>query len=327
MNLKRFCAPSVDEALARIRRELGEEAVILSTSEITPPGGARQVEILAAADLSSRPVRAARGKGRGDPIPEPSAAAHGLLDHLLQNDVDPRLAEALIRRVEGSTSKTRDLEDLLEKAIPVDGDGLAPVTAFIGATGVGKSTTLAKLAAREARERPVAVVTCDTCRIAAVEQMAILADLMDVPFAAAYTPLELDEAVRDFTAGGARVLIDTPGLSPRDGEGIRSLGDFLPPPDRCLRYLVAPATIRSSDVGPLLDGFNRIGVDRLILSKLDETSAHGPILTLLARARRPVSWVTFGQAIPGDIAPADSRELARLMLMGDAHVRFVEKTA
>lgn len=193
--------------------------------------------------------------------------------------------------------------------------GTRRVVALVGPTGVGKTTTVAKLAAnfKLAHGFRPGLVTVDTYRIAAVEQLKTYADIIDLPLAVANAPGEMRRAI-DELGDVDIVLIDTAGRSPRDEVKIRELADFLAEarPDEV--HLVLSAVAGERSLRAAVERFSVVHADRLILTKLDEAEGLGGILAVLGQADRPVSYLTTGQAVPDDIEPADRARLARLIL-------------
>jgi flagellar biosynthesis protein FlhF len=189
------------------------------------------------------------------------------------------------------------------------------VVALVGPTGVGKTTTVAKLAAdfKLARGRRPGLVTVDTYRIAAVEQLRTYAEIIDLPLAVANAPGEMPRAIEEL-GDVDLVLIDTAGRSPRDEVKIRELADFLAAarPDEV--HLVLSATTGERSLRAAAERFASARADRLILTKLDEADGLGGVLAVLERSHLPVSYITTGQAVPDDIEPAARARLARLIL-------------
>ncbi|WZO98363.1 flagellar biosynthesis protein FlhF [Isosphaeraceae bacterium EP7] len=248
---------------------------------------------------------------------------------LLEADVPEGLARRLAKHVaelvdpeeaERPDSLRRALVLAVESCIPVAPPILAipgtrRVIALVGPTGVGKTTTVAKLAAsfKLAHGLHTGLVTVDTYRIAAVEQLRTYAEIIDLPLSVANTPADMRRAI-DELGEVDLVLIDTAGRSPRDEVKIRELADFLAEarPDEVHLVLSAAAGARSLKAA--VDRFAVARADRLILTKLDEADGLGGVLGLLAQADRPVSYITTGQAVPDDIEGADRSRLARLIL-------------
>ena len=197
--------------------------------------------------------------------------------------------------------------------------GTRRVVALVGPTGVGKTTTVAKLAAsfKLVHGLRVGLVTVDTYRIAALEQLKTYAEIIDLPLAVANDAGQMSQAIDELGAVDM-VFIDTAGRSPRDEVKIRELADFMDQarPDEIHLVLSAGATERT--LKSTVDRFAQVRADRLILTKLDEAESLGAVLGLLGQTNRPVSYLTTGQAVPDDIEPADRKRLARLVLKLEA---------
>lgn len=187
--------------------------------------------------------------------------------------------------------------------------------ALIGPTGVGKTTTAAKLAANfSLREgHRVGLITIDTYRIAAVEQLRTYAGILDVPLEVATTPNQLKEAVERL-ADRDVVLIDTAGRSQRDAVKIRELRSFfdLIRPNEI--HLVLSTTCGEAVIHEAIERFRDVGIDRVIFTKLDEAIGFGVMLTGLQRANAELSYVTTGQDVPDDIEVGSGDRVAALIL-------------
>ena len=184
--------------------------------------------------------------------------------------------------------------------------GTRRIVALVGPTGVGKTTTVAKLAAnfKLAHGFRLGLITVDTYRIAAVEQLRTYAEIIDLPLAVVNAPSEMLRASTS-SADVDLVLIDTAGRSPRDEVKIRELADFLAPGST---RRGPPGLERSRwprSLQAAVERFALVQVDRLILTKLDEADGLGGVFAVLALSSRPVSYLTTGQAVPDDIEPAD----------------------
>ena len=252
---------------------------------------------------------------------------------LLEAEVPEVLARRLVRfvaetlepdEVHQEESIRSALRDAVESCLPIAPPiaavaGTRRVVALVGPTGVGKTTTVAKLAANFKLVhglRP-GLVTVDTYRIAAVEQLRTYAEIIDLPLAVANAPGDMRRAI-DELGDVDLVLIDTAGRSPRDEVKIRELADFLAvaAPDEV--HLVLSAVAGERSLRAAVERFAIVRADRLILTKLDEADGLGGVLAVIGQANRPVSYLTTGQAVPDDIEPADRARLAKLILGQEA---------
>jgi len=190
--------------------------------------------------------------------------------------------------------------------------GAPSAIALLGPTGVGKTTTIAKLAARIAlrERRRVELVTLDTFRIAAVEQLRTYAEIIGAGCHVARTTLELDAVVSRFT-GEAVVLVDTAGRNPNDLADQIELADYLKSREDMLKCLVLQATTHPSDAWVAARKFALYAPDWLVMTKLDETTRPGAAIGVAADAGLPLVYLTSGQRVPEDIEPATAATLAR----------------
>ena len=252
-----------------------------------------------------------------------------LYTDLIDLDLNEELAREFVDRVRSNVSAA-ELPDpvllrarvarLIEEDITVTGPiavepGRRRVAALVGPTGVGKTTTIAKLAAnyRLREKRQVGLITVDTYRIAAVEQLRTYAEIIDLPMQVVSTPREMRQAVRRL-GDLDLILIDTAGRSPKDEVKLQELKAFLHEASADEVHLVLSVVAGRRTLEETAERFAEVGTTALVLTKLDESPTLGAVLPLLRRSRLPLSYLTDGQNVPDDIAVADPRQLARLIL-------------
>ncbi len=375
-------------ALAKVKRDLGQRAVILRTRTVKSGGlfgvGARaRVEITAGEEAPNPPAQPAREvaparrvtmgptleRARGPvaeaPVPQPPASAavqrelqdikslvqrlvqtqgRDRLAHLqpqlreaytqlIQNEVAEELAADFIGRINDRQTDDRPLDRatineflvqqfarVLAPAAPIQltrKTGRATVVALVGATGVGKTTTIAKLAAQFRLKQGcrVGLITIDTYRIAATEQLRTYAEIIDAPLEVVLTPQEMKpalERLRDCDV----VLIDTAGRSQFDREKLSELGEFLSVAEPDETHLVLSATSSQAVLLKAMEEFSSLNVDRVIFTKLDEAVGIGTFLAVCHKLDAKLSYVTTGQDVPSDIEESDGRKLAEMIVGG-----------
>jgi flagellar biosynthesis protein FlhF len=197
-------------------------------------------------------------------------------------------------------------------------DHSGKIYAFIGPTGVGKTTTLAKLATRQALfdQKKIALIAVYSHRFGVVEELKFYGQTIGVPVEVVMTPAELASAVEAHQDKEA-VFVDTEGISCRNASQLLKLKGFMDalPPSRRI-FLVLSATTRNRDLLHMAREFARVGYSEFIFTKLDETLTRGGALNLIHQMRRPLAYVTNGQNVPDDIAGITPRRLAALLLEG-----------
>lgn len=241
---------------------------------------------------------------------------------LLDADVDDGFARSAIAEIERSLTpaeladaaavKDRLKASISQKIItcPPQSPGKRRVMALIGPTGVGKTTTIAKLAAnyRLRDKLRVGLITVDTYRIAAVDQLRAYADIIDLPMEVVTTPREMRDAVTKLSDQDI-VLIDTAGRSPHDEIQIQELKAMLTEARADEVQLVLSSVYHSRHLTRLVEHFRITKPTSLLLTKLDETTSRGHLLPLLCDSGVAISYTTHGQNVPDDIQPADPQRL------------------
>ena len=265
-----------------------------------------------------------------DGRPKLPAVLHELHSRLCEEDVAEKTATDLITELRmnltGEELADRELvriqlagliADRIHRApepTPTDRAGTR-VIALIGPTGVGKTTTIAKLAANMKLKDNLSVglITIDTYRIAAVDQLRTYAEIIELPLHTVLTPEEMHRAIyamRDMDF----VLIDTVGRSQNDRLRLNRLRSFLTAADADEVHLVVAATANRRCASNVLTQFCPLGANRIIVTKLDEAEAYGMVLNVAEACKLPLSYVSAGQEVPDDLDRANPRELAGLIV-------------
>lgn len=248
---------------------------------------------------------------------------------LIENEVDEKYANQIIAEIQPSIKKETNVDTILasiyQKIILKIGqpkkinvtEGRQKVVFLIGPTGVGKTTTIAKIAAHFKLNKnvKVALITADTYRIAAVEQLKTYANIIDVPLKVVYTIEEFNQAVRDYSRYDL-ILVDTAGRSHRNDEQCEELYHLL---EDCELgedvekeyYLVLSATTKYKDLLKINDVFGKVKDYSLIFTKVDETICLGNILNLRLYSGAPLSYIADGQSVPDDISTIDPQMIAK----------------
>jgi flagellar biosynthesis protein FlhF len=248
---------------------------------------------------------------------------------MIEAEIDESIARAWIDRIRESRDWHELTDALLVKArvaqlledeirvhgpITTDADKCR-VVALVGPTGVGKTTTIAKLAAnyRLREKRRVGLITVDTYRVAAVEQLRTYADIIDLPMEVVATPREMRESVARMSHLDL-ILMDTAGRSPRDEIKIQELRSMLAEAEPDDVHLVLSSTAGAKSLIATTERFADVGITALLFTKLDEANSLGHLVSLVRSCRMPISYLTDGQNVPDDIQVADRRRLAYMLL-------------
>lgn len=187
--------------------------------------------------------------------------------------------------------------------------------ALVGPTGVGKTTSLAKIAANYLRNisGSIGFITIDTYRIAAVEQLKVYGDIMNLPVEVVLSPEQFERALLKLRDKDL-ILIDTAGRSPKDSLCINELASYLRSDLSIDKHLVLSATTRENVLHETISRFSVLGIDHTIITKIDECSSLGILLDLQIRNKIPFSFIANGQRVPEDIMEADAKTLTKLIM-------------
>lgn len=242
------------------------------------------------------------------------------LNDMVMQDIIRKIPEAMLLAPYDSPEAHKALSEYLHGALKTGTgiglkDGRPKIVALIGTTGVGKTTTIAKIAAQFVLEKgvSVALITADTYRISAVEQLRTYSDIIGLPLEIVYSPAELKTALRKHR-DKKLILIDTAGRSQNNEHQMQELKDFLAEEAAIEKHLVMSATTKERDAEKILEAFSACRPDRLLFTKTDETDSVGVIVNLLFERRLALSYLTNGQSVPDDIEPARPEILAKLLL-------------
>ena len=363
MQLKKYEASTISEALRKIKTELGDEAVIFSSRSIEQKDGdaAGAVEVTAAVDrgcCDMDQVKAENSFISSESSIKNSSRAECFVNPFLSYSVEnyaggtlkkPPFAEAFYPHLRNLlfSGFNRDIASyligeanaefirahnnktayniLLRKMsghLPVKGaisvnPNRKKVVALVGPTGVGKTTTLAKIAARCSvlKNIKVKIVTTDTYRIAAVEQLKIYGKIMNIDVSVVLNPDELDREI-NMRDDVNLILIDTPGRNYRDKKQIIDLNRWLYKQKDVEMHLLLSATTSEEIFNNTVKCFDASRVGRILITKVDESVTMGHIYASMASLKIPVSYITTGQRVPEDILPASASVLSDMFLRG-----------
>ena len=339
MRIKKFTAKNYADALEQVKRELGEDALIMSTRSIKPESPlsgrsvANKVEITAAIefeepvaaniedeldmneddglDMKSLIFNLLSEKGQAQTLGlKPSQFE--TFSQLVENGLEEQLASKILKKSISENDEKPAKEkmraiNLMKMVIPFEGEIKLQtegpkMVAFVGPTGVGKTTTIAKVAADYAirKNKKVALVSLDTYRLGAVDQLQIYGDIMQLPVEVAGGKNELREIVNKHSDKDL-ILIDTTGRSHRDKDYSRQLKEIFDAVGGVETHLVLSVTAQEKLFSKTYQQFSSVGVDRVLFTKLDEGLNLGSLFNFSVRNRVPLSYFTTGQNVPEDL--------------------------
>ncbi|MGO1057808.1 flagellar biosynthesis protein FlhF [Planococcus sp. FY231025] len=379
MRLKTYIVDNVADAIPQIKRDLGADALILSTKKVKKGGvfglfQKEKLEVIAA--IESKGAEKAKGQPANErPVPvftepetiRPQAMREEAADetgnliaelksikqfmmHVIEEDRLPDVLKPLSGRLDEQGVKKEVQSEILAKMMVVLDKNPAATEAeigeaarleiirmirahqkapsgqnpdivcFIGPTGVGKTTTIAKIAAdyllRE--DKKVGLITSDTYRIAAVEQLKTYASILNIPVKVVESFDDLVKAMEELSDCDI-VLMDTAGRNYQQKQYIDDLESLLPNQSNVQINLVLSLTSKFEDMKRIIDNFKTIKMDNLILTKKDETSSAGAMLNLIYRYSIPVRFIANGQNVPDDLLAATPELIADFVLGENGH--------
>ena len=364
MRIKRFEAPDITTAMAMVKAEMGDEAVILATKtigashgNIVKKGQETKVEVVAALDYDlesltddepkTTPIRPPqpKTKPKKTPVPHRRPATIAIADdkenstsHLEAHDLRMRFAGMLKQNqpnrkmpAAAKSKKTtrpdpQDVSQWRDKLInqlsisplpEMASDEGPTIIALVGATGVGKTTTAAKLAAWFSLHQglSVAMLSMDCYRIGATDQLRTYAKIMRLPCEIVLRKKDMDSAIARHTDKDV-IIIDTAGKSPYDQQHINELQDWFGRDKTIHPYLVLSATTKKEDLASTIAGYQPLSVSGLILSKIDETRTYATLCQQVVASQLPVASICTGQRVPEDLMIANKPFLAKLFRRG-----------
>ncbi|MCM3409104.1 flagellar biosynthesis protein FlhF [Metabacillus litoralis] len=385
MKVKKYVAPSMQEAMKKIRAEMGNDAVILNSKSIQTGGflglfTKKKIEVIAAMDpdtqVGQQPKKETKAfvqentvsqtkfnselANQNTPKPVEKVADHKpLLDEInelkrlvqtissdekmeLYPEPLQLLLQKMIKQDISSSLRTQIMGELLEYWYNEKGNvtveqlikkqqelfasrisnlefgGISYKKKYInviGPTGVGKTTTLAKLAAECVlqKKKKVAFITTDTYRIAAIEQLKTYAKILDVPMEVCYTIEDFKEAKKKLSMYDY-VFIDTAGRNFLEEKYVSDLEKIIDFNEEMETYLVLAATAKSSDMLAVYEQFSVIPISKLIFTKLDETATRGTLFDVMIKTKKGIAYTTHGQDVPDDIEAATRERIVEQML-------------
>jgi flagellar biosynthesis protein FlhF len=318
-----FRAGCFQEAIAQVKRVLGPDALVVSRRHLAEgeerDGGRGGVEITAIASNEAQPE---------SPLQGPT----GLLERRLIRDGVPEraarsLAKTVRERQHGPMLGMAALEGLLAEALAEEvvfggkvGQG-ARVVAFTGPTGVGKTTTIAKIAAEEhlVNGRPVGLISIDQYRIGGIEQLQRYADLIGCPMEIASDAHSLEVALRRLSKAEI-VLVDTAGRATRDTLALQAMAECLHGAQEPVEVqLCLPVAMREREMSLAIENHAILQPVRLTCTKVDEAVCCGSILAAHVRSGLPLAYFTTGQRVPEDLKLAGAELLASLLCGGETN--------
>jgi len=371
MKIRRYMANNMQEAIQKVKMDLGSDAVILNTRKVKRPGflsflRTPLVEVLASVEEEENEVRNLKDVPNPK-VEELESKVKGLetmldkiyqqmsdmqknastvstrttekedttsriykvfIDNMKLNDVEDSVIDEILRSLKeqgiDNNSNVNEVFAIFKKEVvkrlgqseEIKVDNSKPkVIMFLGPTGVGKTTTLAKIAAnfmiKEGKK--VGLITADTYRIAAVEQLKTYSEIMGTPITVIYSPKEMKDAIKKNSEADL-ILIDTPGKSHKNKKHFDEIKEIYKAAEPDEAYLLISATTKPKDCKDLINAYSFIDKYKLIFTKIDETSSLGVLLNVRELTGKPLSYVTTGQSVPDDIEVADVETISKKLL-------------
>ncbi|SCG83432.1 Flagellar biosynthesis protein flhF Flagella-associated GTP-binding protein [Proteiniborus sp. DW1] len=371
MKIKRYLGSSTQEAMDKVKKELGSDAIILHTRSIKQPGlmgffKRNLIEVVAAIEeknmekeyLSNFPnmtkdnyinVNKSHSLKNKDHLEDEIKRIRTIVekvantldtkknelpevfsnyyDSLIDNGVNKEVAFQILDKINQQINITNkdsiqvqeiilySIRDYLGESSPITYDGKQKIIFFIGPTGVGKTTTLAKLAANFSitQNHDVGLITADTYRIAAVEQLKVYSEIMNIPIKVVYEIKDIYKSLSNFKDKDI-ILVDTAGRSHKNEEQMNEIMELINSVNNKEIHLVINATTDFETIRDVLNRYSFIADFKIIFSKIDEALNLGNILNTKFYFNYPVSYLTTGQNVPDDIEIPNMDKLSKCLI-------------
>ncbi len=329
MKLKSYFSGTVEAAVGQARKELGADALLVNARPTTS-----ETRHLGAYEVVFGSVNAAAGSTAVAPAQQPRDVSQDISDmkreierlarclaggrpaaggesemhsKLIENEVDPMIAQSVVNGA--------SLEEFFEVDATLGRKGLdRAVVALVGPPGVGKTTTLVKLAARFglASRKPAHIITADVFRIATADQLRSLAGILGIGCDVVETPVALAQALEEHRSKDL-VFIDTPGLGRNEMEDGADLARLIATHPEIDTHLVVSASMKPADLARVIDRYQIFQPKKLLFTRIDETECFGAVVSEASRQSLPLSFFATGQQIPDDLEPARKERLVELV--------------
>jgi flagellar biosynthesis protein FlhF len=275
-------------------------------------------------DLKQMVTKLSKQGTSADPVPE---ELHAIRERLTEQGVWPEVWESWFDSIQAKLSEGGLNEQDVEQAVKLEvvhfleeriEEGILPTTRIVyvaGPTGVGKTTTIAKLAAEQMfkKQRKVGFITSDTYRISAVEQLRTYASILNVPLEVVQSPGDTQRAISRLENCDL-IFMDTAGRNYRNELLVSELQSLLAPVENSETFLVMSMTSKSADMVQITEHFSKYGLDKVIFTKMDETGSCGPLFNLLHRFPLKLAYVANGQNVPDDLLKPEADSLSKQLL-------------
>lgn len=354
MIIKRYIVDNMNEAMVKIRYELGAEAVIVSQRKIRQRGilglfKPQKYEVTAAVDERHRKNKVAAEEPKNtvhnelaelkslvlkfleqtnneNSVETKRPTKSKIKNKLMDNDIPEEILDELSSSIKeknkdikiNSKAFENELINSLKEIIKTDNSHDERIQVLIGPTGVGKTTTIAKLASLYTlyKNKKVGLITLDTYRIGAVEQLKTYAEILGVPFGVIISVKDIPGVMKTMEDCDV-IFVDTMGRNSKNIMQVSEIRKFVEELHADKIHLALSMTTKQKDLKKIIDNYGIIKYNSLILTKIDETEVNGSILASLYYSNVPVSYMSTGQNVPEDIEEANRERIIKLVMGAD----------